>query len=680
MKVLVIGSGGREHALGWKAKNSFGSDFAQCLRPTITDDQGIARFRNIQEVLAAGNERNTHRIALPVPGAVVVHEFPLRDPPTEMFTLQLPVTGDVRVLLRDAHGNPGRDGKFVNLQAFDARDAQNSFKRANAQRGALSARSKDGEVLFKNIALDIELAAWIEFQGRPEPVEVIAQGPVMAGEERTLTLIIPPVPSIVNLRILDAEARPVQSGALDLRQVVLMPGRGLDAIGLRVGTNAEGRARFRQERLVDEQGARAAQAIMRTIVTQADEGYARWGVASWPAVIPTGEVEVGELVLGRELISSGVVYGEDDEPLAFAEFNLRIPAPWPNAEDEQIWVSFKADQSGRYRVLGEGLADGSELELDVSKPSTDQSGRSRGKQFALVVGKLDQALRMNADRRISGRILLPAGVPHEKLQLQLELMDARGDLSYRFLELDRTNGRFSEGRLAPGLAHLVLKGSAGLELARSEPFRTDGDGIATPQGWGALDLTGRVFVHRLQVNGPDGHNPARLEVWLDEFDKVAIESNPALLVSTQDSLRISIKSKGYRASESLVLSGELEVELKAGLPVRISLPQGLKLPEGNWRVYLLEPDGEGLGMRLTHRLNLAADGNSWSGTAPAPGTYALGLALETSVPGAPQATGLLPVLGASGAPTSNVQILEQESTQTFQLNVSQQALDAAAGH
>ncbi|MFT7486152.1 MAG: RNA polymerase sigma-70 factor (ECF subfamily) [Candidatus Paceibacteria bacterium] len=657
-------------------QNAFGDRFAQCLRPQISDGSGIALFQNMQEGLAEGRSSNTHRFALPVPGGVVAHEFLLDQPPTEVVTLQLPETGDLRILLRDSDGNPGRDGMLVYLEANGPAHAIAELRRANSLRGTLSARSRDGAVLFKNIALNTEVVGWMEVQGRTEPVEVIGQGPRTLGHEAQLTLRVPPVPSIGNLLVSDGEGHPLSQRTLSVQQVLLIAGREPDPIHLRMGTNAEGRVRFYQDRLVQAEDPGAASASMLTIAIQTEEGCMRWGVQSWAALIDAGEVDLGELVLGPELIHSGVVYDEEDQPLAFAEFSIRIPTPWPDGEEHQIQASFKADQAGRFRVLGAGLEPGTELEAFVSVPGTEQVRAMGETKFALIVGDLDQSLRLNKALRVEGRILIPVEVPHDKLQLNLELTDTAGELSYHFIELERANGRFSQGRFPAGRGQLVLMGSGALELARSEHFSTEGTGVLTPAGWEALDLRGRLFVHEIELKGADGSHPERAKVKLVDLAMEVTDTNPVRLVTLADPLRIVVECEGYRPSLSTLISGQAEIELAVGIPIVFALPQSVELPEGTWQLQVVDTAALELGIMAYHKLKLAPDGRSWITALPHPGAYmlALGHSLEqASGPGSVKR--FTAVLWPDGQRTSAIEISDGSEAQTILLDVSQAAVD-----
>ncbi|MDG2144479.1 MAG: hypothetical protein P8N31_13075, partial [Planctomycetota bacterium] len=265
-------------------QNAFGETFAQRMRTTLSDGQGIARFKNIQEHLEDARSSMTYRVALPIPGGVVTHEFPPMEPPTEQITLQLPEVGDVRILLRDPDGNLPAGRPFVLFQAYDPSDGESNFSRSNALRGHRRERSDNGEILFTSVALNTKVVAWLETQGRTEPVEVIGQGPLVHGQEVQLTLPIPPKPSVVDILVLDGEGLPLANRGLDLTQVVLLDGREIDPIHLSPGTNGTGRLRFRQQRLVEEQDPGAAKATMMTIARHVEEGCARWGVTTWPVL------------------------------------------------------------------------------------------------------------------------------------------------------------------------------------------------------------------------------------------------------------------------------------------------------------------------------------------------------------------------------------------------------------
>ena len=86
------------------------------------------------------------------------------------------------------------------------------------------------------------------------------------------------------------------------------------------------------------------------------------------------------------------------------------------------------------------------------------------------------------------------------------------ETSEHWIEIDQENGRFSRGSLPDGAAQLVLGGSGRLELFRSDWFELRSGEAIVPPGCDPLDLRGRIFVHRLQFQGPAGEQPERVSV------------------------------------------------------------------------------------------------------------------------------------------------------------------------
>jgi hypothetical protein len=659
-------------------QNAFGTSFAQCLTPTMTNDDGIAQLRNIQERLAEGRPSNIHRIAVPIPGGVVAQEFLLHEPPSEVVRLQLPATGSLRVLLRDPEGNPIRDGQPVQMQAFAEREAGSDLPKANAQFGTQMVWTKGGEALFERVALNTKLVAWIQSQGQREPIEVVGFGPMLEGQVAELTMGTPPAPTVASLMVVDETGAPFADRLLAMQQVVLQEGLGLDPIRSRVGTNAEGRARFYQDRLVDEGTLAPASASIRCIASSVGEGWARWGVHDWPVMTAAGDHEVGTMVIGRELVNAGVVLGGDGQPVPFAELDLRVPAPWPDGEEHQNWVQFKADGNGRYELRGEGMEVGSILEAYVAEPSLER-GQSTGQlKIDLVVGATEQELRLGSAASVAGRVLLPKGLPMEQLQMTAQVTDAQGELSYHYLEFEAGNGRFSCGRLPAGMAQLVITASAGLEVVRSEMFSTAAGGDCTPEAWLELDLRNRLFVHRVSFGGSDGSTPTRASVMFDDLGRGGVFNNPAVLVSDQDRLQITVDAEGYRPSVSTLISSEAEVVLAVGVPVRFVLADGLSLPEGRWTVFLRKIYEPGVPGGADRKIGqIAAGAARWEADLPYPGKYMLGFVreVESAEPYASEPP--IPVLWPGETPFINIVIEDSLERQEIVLNLSQAALDAA---
>jgi hypothetical protein len=418
---------------------------------------------------------------------------------------------------------------------------------------------------------------------------------------------------------------------------------------------------------------------MLCIASNVGEGWARWGVHTWPVVTAPGDHEVGTLVMGRELVNAGVVLDAEGKPVPFAELDVRIPAPWANGEDDQIWIQFKADGNGRYELRGVGLESGSTLDAYVSEPSLER-GQSMGQlKLELVVGALEQELRLGRLAKVEGRVLLPKGVPLAQLQMWVEVTDAQGEKSHHFLEVEAENGRFSCGRLPAGRAQLVITASAGLDVARSEFFSTEAGGDCTPEAWLELDLRNRLFVHRVQLTGSDGSAPEQVSVMFDDLGRGMICSNPAVLVSDQDRLYITVDADGYRPSASTLISGEAELILSAGVPVRFLLQDGLSLPEGEWTVFLRKLPESGVPGGTDRKIAQLKPGEAgWEADLPFAGKYMLGLVREVESDDPFETQAPIPVLWPGGSPYINIVIDEANDRQKIVLELSQAALDAAA--
>jgi RNA polymerase sigma-70 factor, ECF subfamily len=659
-------------------QNAFGTSFAQCLTPTVTNDEGVAQLRNIQERLAEGNPSNIHRIAVPIPGGVVAREFLLHEPPSEVVRLQLPATGSLRVLLRDPEGNPIRDGRPVQMQAFAEREHGSDLPKANAQFGTQMVWTKGGEAYFKRVALNTKLVAWIQSPGQRDPLEVVGFGPMVEGQVAELTLGTPAAPTVVSLLVVDEEGRAFADRGLSMQQVVLQDGQAPDPIHTRVGTQADGRTRFYQDASVDEGTTASESARIQCIASNVGEGWARWGVHTWPLATAPGDNEIGTLVMGRELVNAGVVFGSDGKPVAFAELDVRIPAPWAGGEEHQNWVQFKADENGRYELRGEGLESSSTLDAYVSEPSLDR-GQSMGQlKLELIVGAVEQELRLGSLAMVAGRLLLPKGLPLQQLQMSARVTDAQGEESFHFLDFEAGNGRYTCGRLPVGTGQLVITASAGLVVARSELFSTASGGDCTPEAWLELDLRDRLFVHRVNLRGSDGSTPERVSVMFDDFDRGVICSNPAVLVSDQDRLHITVNARGYRPSTSTLISGEAELVLAVGVPVRFVLPDGVSLPEGKWTVFLRKLQEPGLPGGADRKIaQLEAGQAAWEADLPFSGKYMLGFVreLESGEPYPTQPP--IPVLWPGETPFINIEIEDSFDRQQIVLELSQAALDAA---
>ena len=660
-------------------QEAFGDDFAQWLTPAMTDEQGIAHFRNLQDRLAEGNPNLIHRIAVPIPGGVVAHEFALSDPPAGQISLRLPATGSVRVKVRRPDGTPIPDGKAVQLQEHVAAAAEGDLPRRNAQRGTQMQWVRNGEARFERVALNTQLVAWIQGAGQREAVEVIGMGPIQPGQEVELLLGAPPEPTVAQLEVRDHQRALVTEGTFSLKQVVLAPGLDPDPISSRTSARSDGTVSFLQDRLLDESGPSPADARMMLVLLELAEGRGRWGVASWDIVAEAGAQKVGELVLGEQLICAGTVLGADGQPLPFAELDLRVPAPWPQGEDDQIWLNFKADAEGRFEVRGTGLADGVTLHGYVSPPQVGTANSGDATPVELAVGRSDLTVSLGTQARIAGRLLLDPEVRARLLHLRLEVTPMGEETSEHWIEIDQENGRFSRGSLPDGAAQLVLGGSGRLELFRSDWFELRSGEAIVPPGCDPLDLRGRIFVHRLQFQGPAGEQPERVSVMFPDEGVGTAGSGVMTLLTPSDQILASFEAPGYRSLPARVIRGDETIRLERGVPVRFRLPEGVTLPAGEWQLHLRKlPDDFGSG-GADQRLEQTQPGvASWEAELPLAGTYMLGLVRAYNRSQAGEAAPPTPVLWAGGSPFTNIRVADQAERQTIVLELSQEQLDAAA--
>lgn len=655
----------------------FGDRFAQWLTPAMTNDEGVARFRNLQDRLAQANPNLIHRIAVPIPGGVAAREFALDAPPEGRFTLRIPSTSAVRVLVQRPDGTPIPDGQAVFLQQHVEGDGDGDYPRNNALRGTQMVWIQDGAAVFERVALSTSVVAWIQSAGQRDAIEVTGMSAAAPGQEIELILGAPPEPTRVGLLVRDHEGNPVTDVVYNLQQVLLAEGVDPDPIRSRTGARDDGTVYFLQDRLLDESSPSPAGAEMMAVLVELAEGRARWGVARWEIVTEPGAQLAGEAVLGERLIASGLVFGADGQPMPFAELDLRVPAPWPQGEDDQIWMNFKADGDGRFEVRGTGLEEGATLAGYVSPPQLGSASSSSSTPIELIVGRTQQRVSMETQTRVRGRLLLDAGMPTELMWLRVDVTPAGEEASEHWIEVDPENGRFERGSLPEGAAQLVLTGSGRLELYRSAWFELKAGEAITPPDCDPLDLRGRLFVHRLRFEGPDGEKPAQVNAIFPD-EGVGVSGTWALtLVTPDDQIRATFSAPGYRSVPARVIRGDETITLQAGVPVRFVLPEGVTLPAGEWEVHMRKlADDFGPGGADRRLAQSEAGVARWEGGLPQPGKYMLGLvrAYDASADESGPPT---PVLWGGVTPFTNVEIADQLDPQTLTLELTQEELDAA---
>lgn len=660
-------------------QEAFGPHFAQWLAPSMTDELGVAQFRNLQDRLADANPNQIHRIAVPIPGGVVAREFALHEPPTGQFTLRIPATGQVRVKVLRPDGTPIPDGKALQLQEYVAADSEGDYPRNNAQRGTQMRWVRDGEALFERVALNTEVVAWIQVPGQREAVEVRGMGPVTPGQEVELLLAAPPEPTRAGLIVRDHEGELVTEGVFQLQQVVVAEGIDPDPIRTRTGAREDGKVSFVQDRLIDESGPAPDDARMMVVLVDLSEGRGRWGVASWEIITKPGSHLAGEMILGEQLVCAGTIVDSDGQAVPFGELDLRVPAPWPRGENDQIWMNFKADAEGRFEVRGTGLSQGETLDGWVSAPSVGASSSQNSTQVELVVGQSGLQVSLGTQARIAGRLLLDPKVPINLLQLRVEVTPMGEEMSEHWITIDAENGRFERGAMPDGAAQLVLAGSGRLELYRSDWFELRGGEVLTPPGCDPLDLRGRLFTHQLRFQGPHGEQPERVSAIFPDKNVGVVGTSTLHLVTPEDQILVRFDAPGFRPIPARVIRGDETIEFEAGVPVRFVLPDGVELPEGNWEIHMRKiADDFGPGGADRRIQQLRQGVAAWEAELPAAGRYMLGLVRTYEADGSKESGPPTPVLWQGSSPFTNVSLKDLAERQSITLELSQEQLDAAS--
>ncbi|MHC4381017.1 MAG: hypothetical protein ACYSU1_08000, partial [Planctomycetota bacterium] len=151
------------------------------------------------------------------------------------------------------------------------------------------------------------------------------------------------------------------------------------------------------------------------------------------------------------------------------------------------------------------------------------------------------------------------------------------------------------------------------------------------------------------------------------------DSNPVQLVTKEPSLDLWVKASGYRSQSLDGVSGDRIVTLQEGIPIRLILTNGYRLPEGFKVAGRLAHYPEGIDGPHVDELdcNTGAGRDEVSGKAQAPGNYLvqfqisreeLNSSMSWALPGGEQM----------------VEILDRSAEQVFQVTIPESILEFAA--
>jgi len=653
-------------------------DFGQYLGQAMTNDEGVAVFRNMQQRFAETRSDHEYRMSVPIPGAVASEAFEPKAPPTQALVLRLPETCAMHVSVVDEEGNPIANGKPVFMQGWSEDEQLTDVYRTNAKRGGMMTWIRDGKAVFPRVALGTRVLTWIQLPGQRQAARADQVTPLAADAIGEIVLLGPPEPTTLTMMVVDEAGQALPEVTLNLQQVALALGVEVDAIRTRAGSNASGKLAILQDRMLEDNGAALEGARMKLFASHVAASTVRWGIQEWDIVTAPGESELPDLVMGAELIAGGRVVTSDGQALASAELNLRLPPFWPGGEDS-IWLQLKADEQGRFEIRGEGLELGSEFQVWVSGPRTKagHSSADGGAWAVLVVGDDDQHLVYADSASIKGRLLLPKNAPAESLTLSLEVVDASGEKHFEYIDIDRSNGRFERANLGEGTGTLILATSPGIEIARSAPFELSAQGTEIPEEWKELDLRDSLFVHQLSVVDVDGDPVSSFNFMIEEAQRGAGGREEVSLALPYAQFTVTVDADGFRPSEPQLVSGDATVVLSRGLDVEFVLADGVDMPEGQFRLYLRKIGGPGQPTAGDRRWEQVAAGEGrWKGALPYAGRYMLGIAHIQ--PGEFASEIRSEVMLKEGLPIINIDVEDAEGVQRIVIPVTQAALRAAA--
>ena len=584
--------------------------------------------------------------------------------PREPLRFTLPSTGVVEVEVRPPPGLTLPEHVAVALLLDEGvEDERLSFW---TRPDSVETSLQDGRARFAHVALgrDLIVEAGAGYMGIPTRARV--RGPEQAGQVVRVALTLGQDHPLLRARLVGVDGRPLAEHGVSWR---LDEGNGMD-----------------NEARADAQGVvvlhlspHEAEGRGRTLhlTVAAGEGRAG-GVAEIdvPDALPTGPTDLGDVhvAAGTPLVA-GVVVGPDGARRAGAEVRVEAVTSWgeDNRYFEDLELGVVTAEDGTFVAWGANPGRG----LRVTALHDGLTSRS----LECPVGRSGLVLELLASGTVAGRVLLDEGLDASDLDVRLQPTgDDRNDWFLRGrADLDR-EGRFGVGGLRPGSYDLWLDGPgggtgvlalAGLEVPAGGPCRD-------PR-LKAIDLRGRVLALRVRLRTPEPGQALMGTVRVrpvrdgapaeEEGETEFLQGNELRLLLDARAVDLTVDVQGYRRVELRDVRGDVEVELRRGLPVRLRIPADVALPAPPKYLKAYLAPGQDESLAYGHFLDVVFDERREILLhAPAAGRLRVGWLLEE------RAEGMLSTSNLGAEPAAFVEVLDVEAEQFFDVEPPREAL------
>jgi len=391
---------------------------------------------------------------------------------------------------------------------------------------------------------------------------------------------------------------------------------------------------------------------------------------------PPGRTDMGDVVLRPlPLVASGRVVDPEHRPVGGVTVTVSTPRDDPSSTgpvfipDWSLTAETAAD--GAFALHGNVTSGPVELRLGETNP--------RVVPLRVAVGTTDVELVAYRTGGIGGRLLLDPGI---RLDYPLSV-SVHPDLDAEAVESDspferraqKTPGSFEIDGLLPGSYTLNVEADEPLFEARG--ILVASGEVATDPRIQEIDLRGRLHLFTLVLVAPASSaglagvvafTPAGASAPVRSCRLMGTDTAVELL-TTLPQIDATVRVSGYRLERLSDLGPRTEVQLRAGLCVRLSLPAGFESPEPPLS----------LGATLVDEADEHAGASSQFFDehgelrcfVPAPGRYKVSWLLERRDTGI-SSSGAIPI-----EPPQFVDVLEQDGEQRVALQLTTEALARA---
>lgn len=533
-------------------------DWGQRLKCAVTDEHGIALFRNMREQFNQSQGNWTFRFAVPIPGLNIVAEtIAPKSPPENPITLRLPPLATVVVHVLDENGEPIKGQKRVTIQALPEDGGElcemqkDNMQTTNSQLGGRDLWASNGQVSCQVIPGQ-ELMAWTSFGYSGERTVLKFQGPLNPGESVETTLKAKRDLGMASLSIVDAAGVPTEAFRFDSTHVRLdgpLVGSNQDIFHQ---TSANGVMLASAPAILLPDGTSSDCLEGATFIHRAQGNRLQFGWTHWTLGKET------KLVLGPQLLASGQLQYGPGKPVGGCDLTMTVRLPWTDPADKpsranRKIMGFETDAEGKFEVYGPFPSPGHSYEFVAMQSLGDRSFRPIPIPFE--PGQRDLAVTMRDPAWIEGHIQVDPGIV-DLLRIQIKQVGVADSLPHG---LD-THGRFKFRADFEGQAKLILT-SGGATIAESPVFEVKNGVDTCPDGWSSLDLRGQLTLHTVQVEAASGTLPKWVTVMLVDHGQGSSYASPAHFVTREESVLIYVTAHGFEASEQQTISGQAQITL-----------------------------------------------------------------------------------------------------------------------